>query len=347
MATQPSAGFIQPRFASFSSPKNIADALPTNKWYFSSANPKPKFGLQKAITIKEDPNHVAARICDSLRLRSVNAIYNKSEAICTTSGFLVYAIYLYDGDSEDTTLVEVIRRKGCGFAFRMEREAVLNSARGFGGIPPSKFPTIMKIPEDMLKTYKPPTQREHEDTLIRATDNLHSKDQEVRLFTLQNLSAITTSNKVNHESAYLMSRLILKNSNDARDIIVSLMSSCMNNHDDGSEKTLNSCLSILSNILMLTSEMQNLEGYLAQNGSDFAESMVPYLVSIVKSSRCPHSQCLALKCLCLILKNSSESRNKVSEEDLVIVRDAESYGKARHKSLETEARSILAALKCQ
>merc|ERR1712038_2061401 len=97
----------------------------------------------------------------------------------------------------------------------------------------------------LLKTFKAPTEREHEDTLLRATEQLHISKYDVQLFVLKNLAAITSSDKVNQESAQIMSRLLLKNT------------------------------------------------------SDFTESIIPLLIKIVSTCKCPHNSCIALRCLIL------------------------------------------------
>lgn len=335
-----------PMFAGQSSNKPLP-SIPTkgSNWCIREAKPKPIFPLERAEEISDAPQFVSLRIGDSLRLRSVNAEFKGCQAICTTSCYLTYSIDLYAG-SDGGTIVEVMRRSGCGFAFRKEREAIFNAARGFGGDAPSKLPTILKIPESMLKDYRPPTQQDHEDTLDRAIDQLHSTKRDVQLFTLQNLSSITTPDKVHRASAELMSTLVMKSYGDVRDMISDVLISCAPESDHTSQKILNSCLTIFANSMTsLSAKPLELEAIL-QESKRFTETMVQSLIGIVKDCRCPHNTFLALRCLCLFLKNSSIAREKMSEEALSVVKSAESFGKQRHLKLQNEARSALEALDC-
>jgi len=318
----------------------------SNNWCIHKAKPKPVFPLERSVEIPDAPQFVSLRICDSLRLRSVHAEFKDCQAICKTSSYLTYSVDLYAG-SDGGTIVEVMRRNGCGFAFRKEREAILNAARGHGGDVPSKLPIIMKVPENMLKDYCPPTQQEHEDTINRAIDQLHSTQREIQLFTLQNLSSITTPDKVHQASAQLMAKLLMESFSDIRDMISGVLIACATESDNTSGKILNSCLTIFANSMTSLSDSKPLElEAILQESKRFTETMVQSLIGIVKDCRCPHNTFLALRCLCLFLKNSSIARNKMSEEALSVVKNAESFGKQRHLKLEKEARCALEVLDC-
>lgn len=333
-----------------STKSHVAPLEQKKRWFVNEAPPKPIFPLERPVEVEDNPRQITARIDDSLRLRSVDVEFNGSQAMCKTSDFLTYSIDLY-AVTEDKTLVEVMRHQGCGFAFRKEREAVINAARGFGGKPTSKLPKIMKIPQDLLKEYKPPTEQDHEDTLFRATDQLHSNQRDVQLFTLQNLSSITTPDKVCKASVQMMSRLIMENRSDIRSMIAAVLNACVSENDYPSVEILNSCLTIFDNSMSALSQegIENkdstgLQGVLKTNGKGFADSMVPTLLGIVKDCKCPHNACLALRCLCLLLKNSPDACNRVTEEARLVIEHAESFGRQRHSNLEVAARDTLVAL---
>lgn len=315
------------------------------RWVFQYAQPIPFFPLTNAIVIMYSPHIVAARLYDSLRLRSVDTQYDGSTAICTTSSYLTYSINLYD-DKEGNTMMEIIRIDGCGFAFRREREAVVAAAQGKGGIPPSNLPVMLKIPENLLKDFKAPTEREHEDTLMRASDQLHSDKFEVQLFVLRNLSAITCSDKVNQESAQIMSRLIMKNSSNVQELIVSILRSCLEDYNDRNVQMINSCLSIFCNALSLLSDLKLLENFLLEDESsdDYVNEVIPLLIKVVSNCKCPHNACLALRCLCLLYNNSTIAQDVLGDESQKYVTEAEKFGKQKHMKLEKEAQALLAAL---
>ncbi len=315
------------------------------RWVFQFAEPLPLFPMPKAMVIMISPHIVAARLYDSLRRRSVDTKYNGSQAICTTSSYLTYSINLYN-EKEDNTMMEIIRISGCGFEFRREREAVVASANGYGADTPSYLPTMLKIPEALLRDFKAPTEREHEDTLMRASDQLHSSKLDVQLFVLRNLSAITCSDKVNQESALIMSKLIMKNFSNVQDLIVSILANCLEDYSVHNVKMINSCLSIFSNALSLLANLKLLENFMIEheNNDDFVNNVITHLIKVVSSCKCPHNAYLALRCLCLLYNNSTIAQDSLSEESQKYLTEAENFGKQKHEALEKEAQALLAAL---
>lgn len=317
----------------------------SKNWCVIKAPHKPIWPLERPVVIPDKPHLVSARLSDSLRLRSIQAEFKDSQAICTTSCFVEYSIDLYA--EAEHTIVEVIRRRGCGFAFRKEREAILNAARGNGGDVRSKLPFVMKIPQDLLKDYQPPTQEEHQDTLNRASDELNSGKMEVQLFTLQNLSSMTTPDAASQGSAQLLAKLIMESYSDIRDLITELVKYCAQQDDLTSGQITNSCLTVFCNSMTSLSQAKTLETVLEKECQQFIEMFIPALVSIVKDCKCLHNTCLALRCLNLLLNNSSDACKKMNDEACEIVAQAESCGKARHLRLQQEAKSALAVLRCQ
>lgn len=351
MPTAPVAGAITPlAMLTFPGSEKLNDQVrptPTKngKWVFDKAKPLPLFPMEKATVELMSSHIVAARICDSLRLRSVHAKFDESQALCTTSSYLTYSIDLYD-DGEGNCLLEIIRINGCGFAFRREREAVIFAAQGKGGVPPSTLPTMMKMPEELLKDFEVPSEREHEDTLLRASDQLHSNKYDVQLFVLRNLAAITSPDKVNQESAQIMSILIMRNACDVQSLVVSILGSCLQDHSDRSVLLINSCLNIFTNALSLLSDLKLLEGILIDydNNNDFIDMVIPHFISIVSNCKCPHNACLALRCLSLLCYNSNIARDILSDESRKYLKEAEKLGRQKHMKLEKEAQALLAAL---
>ena len=108
------------------------------KWCVLEAQPKPT-SLERVVEILDSPQIVSIRICESLRMRSVQVEFEGSQANCKTSGFLSYVINLYAG-AHESTIVEVTKERGCGFEFHKERETIMNAAKGYGGDVPSKLP---------------------------------------------------------------------------------------------------------------------------------------------------------------------------------------------------------------
>lgn len=317
----------------------------TVAWLFQNAPSLPIFPLDRhAIEVLLHPQIVAVRISESLRERSVVAVYEDASALCTTSTFLKYAIYLYAGPGESTT-VEVLRHRGCGFSFRIEREAILNAAQGLGSVAPSSLPYQMKIPEGMLSSYKAPERIEQENMISRAVDRLHSdKNIDDKLFILQNLSSTTSYDKVNRDAAYQMCEVILQNTSGILDMIVSILIACKEMSDDDiSYQILNACLTIIANSMSALSEMNKpIKDVLTKTVAD-CKGLLNCLVTIVHECSCPHNTTLALTCFRLILENSTVANDIVNKKICDSVRDAKAIGEKTHRNLFLAAESTLAA----
>jgi hypothetical protein len=269
-------------------------------------------------------------------------VYDDASALCTTSTFLKYAIYLYAGPGESTT-VEVLRHRGCGFSFRIEREAILNAAKGLGSVAPSSLPCKMKIPEKMLSSYKPPERIEQEQMISRAVERLHSDNIEDKLFILQNLSSITSYDKVNCVAAHQMCELILQNTSGILDMTVNILSACKEMSDDDiSYQILNACLTVIANSTSALSEMnKSIKDTLTKTLTDCKE-LLNCLVSIVHECNCPHNTTLALTCFRLILENSDLGNDIVNKKICDSVRNAKAIGEKTHRNLFLAAESTLA-----
>lgn len=319
---------------------------PTVAWSFDLAPNEPNFPLDKyAVEIRSEPNIVAVRICESLKKRSVVAVYKDATALCTTSSQLKYAIYLYASLGE-TTKLEVLRHDGCGFQFRTEREAVINAAYGHGPVAPSSLPFQMKIPEEYLANYKPPEQTEQEKMLSRAVDRLHSDRLDQKLFIFQNLAAITCCDTVNNDAASQMSELILKDTHEILSMIKTFLNQFQQNEEDDDMKyqILNACLSIIANSMDSLSEYKSLQTILSKSNAYFIlQEISCSLVKIVHDCTCPHNTTLALNCFRLILENSSAANEFVNETTCRSIKAAEEIGNRTHQNLFLAAKSTLAA----
>lgn len=355
----------------------------TGKWVFRHAKKLPSFPLSKAAVAIMFPSHIiASRICDSLRLRSIHVEYNESQAICTTSSYIKYSVDLYDvGDGN--TMVEIIKISGNGFAFRKEREMVMNAARGKGGITPSNLPNsnMLKLPPAKSPITRPPsppttTERKFEENLLRrASDqlHLHSNNYDLQLSILQNLSAMTSPSKINQESALAISRAILSNFCNLQSTIVSILASQLqqqrqeqetndeirNRNKSRKQLVINACLSIVNNALSLLSDLNVLETILIENNcqndsnesdtEEFISTMIRHCQSIIRECSCPHNTCLALKCLHIFYINSIIAQDillteESSSRQQSYLRNAEKYGKQCHMNLQIEAHKLLTAL---
>lgn len=314
---------------------------------------KPIYGLEKeTVQINEIATIVAARIDDCLRLRSVEAKFNTEHAqvLCKTSNMVYYRISLYAGDNgRDSTFVEIMKEKGCGFSFTTERRAILDAAKGLGGVRKSNIssPDMMMFPSDIHDLYEPATGTDIEDMLDRATDQLHSKNDNTIIFALQNLHSMTTPEKHNSKTPGQVSRYITGNHNCVRDIIASIFNSRLGNiKDERNEQICNLSLGILAISLEQKGVVSSIVDY---QWDHFVQMMVPALVAAVTNyNNNTHTACLAMKCLCFIATNSSIARVMLGETNIrKAVEEAKVYGSMEHFRLEQEAHSTIWALQNQ
>jgi hypothetical protein len=314
----------------------------------------PTYPLYKAVTVQCNSNDVLNRIDDELRERSVEASFDndKSQIMCKTSNFLEYSIDLYAGanDPDNVTVLEIIRRNGCSFQFREERHAIIQAAKDAKKekSEPTVFekPSLFQIPPEFLEQCKPPTEDELRSTLTRAVDDIHNCNPDARLFILQNLVSMTSTEpgQLPSESAQTMSELILKdNGAFSRDLIVEIVKSSISTNKNLDEQMMNACLSILFNVMdtmkRCNEKMYNkfLDG---TEGRGYVEKLSPRLIDHISNFRTSiHNACLAMKCLLLMARSSEIISGNT--ELLEAIQNAKDYGKKRHFEIEKTAGSFL------
>lgn len=326
-----------------------ANSMGKSRWAVNVAKPVPMWGLLSGTKFfDEESAIVSSRIDESLRLRSVEARFDvdQAEADCKTDDFLCYKIYLYAG-REGGTHVEVMRTQGCGFAFRKERQAIMNAAKGLGGKQMASFgPRKLTIPADLLASYVPPSIDDLENALHRACDQFHSNNRQVLLFALQNLATMTAADKVHAETASNMCKLIMQNRCNVRDMIVLIYSSEAQSMADAmSEEICAGCLRVLANsIVSMPSKNDDNDG-----DDAFIREFVACLVHGVSNYRCTaNNACLALTCLFSLLSRSKLACMKAKEMNAnMVLEQARQYGSVEHFKLEQTARSTIDILQKQ
>lgn len=318
--------------------KAIESNVSRSCWDIQKPRSKPPYPLVREVEVPDSIQGVANKLCDFLRLRSVTATYKNCEAYCKTGEYLKYVIHLYEGSTKDCCIVEVLRLSGCGFSFRSERMAVIDAAQGKNTNEKPK--PVLKLPGGLI--YQPPSRGDHENTLERATDRLHSQNRDEKLFILQNLSSITSPEKVNLAAATQLAQLILEDYSDIRRILVAFLKAIKPEADDIACQSQNACLSIFSNCFTIIASQEKNHRALLSDSSD----MVDDLIEIVDKCYCPHNTTIALRCLSLLVKCSPDAQCKVSEEFRRTVLNAKVIGHQRHYKLEQEAMSALDVLQC-
>ena len=312
-----------------------------SRWSVVDAKPVPVWGLEKGTEqVYDRPSIVSTRIVECLRLRSVQAQFDadRAEAECKTIGSLRYNIYLYAG-ADDSTHVEVMMMGGCKFSFKKERQLIMNAAKGLGAVDAApSAPKRLKIPSNLKSLYVPPSVNDLESTLQRASDQIHSNQCDTVLFALQNLAFKTNGEKAHFDTAQKLSKLLMQNRSEIRDLIVSVyvaLSSEMK--DETSEQICDACLCILENGIISLSKN---DGFLDRECKCLVEEMIPSLVQNLKSSKCHRHACLALRCLSLLVDNSSLACEAVDKTNIgSVIEHIVELGRREHLMLEKTAMS--------
>jgi hypothetical protein len=368
--------------------QSYGNPLSSHRWPVKVAKPMYIFGPDKhAKLIHLSPTIVSTRIDEFLRDNSIQATFDadNAEANCKTADGLHYKITLYspphsnhDDDNgvdkdytNNATYVEVIKtNKGCGFQFLTHRQNIINVARGSEIDQPTchnhnnrenisrnrktKRTTreIMKIPADLLTSYEPPSISDLQDTLYTATDQLHSSNQQVILFTLQNLLSITTPDATYPNTALEMSRLIMQNFSNVRDMIGLIYTNAVQSYDsvinDTNERLCNACLSILINSMTLLEGNHNEPLFNNQNqGQYFLGQLIPSLAQSVRNHRKDtHNAHLAIVYLDKLTKCvPATCKNLLTDIGIdTLLEEARLYGHREHLKLEMAASHMLERL---
>lgn len=324
-------------------------ATDKSRWSVVDAKPVPVWGLEKGtVQVYDGPSIVSTRIGESLRLRSVQAHFDadRAEAECKTNDSLRYNIYLYAG-ADDSTHVEVMMMDGCRFSFKKERQLIMNAAKGLGAVEAVPCaPKGLKIPANLKSLYVPPSINDLETTLQSASDQIHSNQRETVLFALQNLAFKTNGEKAHLETAQKLSKLLMQNKSEIRDLIVSVYVALSTEmKDETSHHICDACLCILENGIISLSKN---DGFLDRECKCLVEELIPSLVQNLKSSKCHRHTCLALRCLSLLVDNSSLACEAVDRTNIAsVIEQIVELGRREHLMLEKTAVSTRDVLRCK
>lgn len=291
--------------------KNMTQKQPETKARWNVAKPSsiPSFGLGKQVKKVNAPSiTVSKRIDEHLRLNSIITEFDcvNCVATCKTRNFLHFQIFLYAGP-EGSTYVEVMKLMGCGFSFMKERENIINAAEQTVGQEQEKskyFASDLLVPSAFLDSYVPPSQEDLENILVRASDRLYSDNQEDVIFVLENLSSLTTVNRLAPNNSHQMSLLIMQHKINVRDMILSIFNaneSSMVDNGEMSERIRIACLSILANGIKSIVD-KNQRNPLDYECKDFIKCLVPSLVKAAANYKnSTETSCIAMACLCILM----------------------------------------------
>jgi len=308
-------------------------------WDVVKGQALPPYPIGRTHTIDKAPSEVSKNIVEGLRRLSVHAIYDpaKAEAMCTTSCGCKFKVTLFAAKEADKTVMEIMRRRGCGLAYSNVQRAVLRSAQGI--YEEEKMPSL-SIPKCIAAKYEAPSMDYLRKILEDSSKELQTNDQSVQLTTLRLVASMTDATKSHAQSSIDLSKMIMQGESDIREICLNLLRSEAT--DDFSNRIKCDVLAIFSNCLRLLSKDQIQK---TVNGEDpwCRDILFPIIVKAIKDCACPHGCTLLSQCLCVLLKHVPNRPKKGGDLEAVL-KKAVKRGEESHMDLKKNALFAIAAL---
>jgi hypothetical protein len=311
-------------------------------WDVVKGQSLPPYPIGRTHTIDKAPSEVSKNIVEGLRRLSVHAICDpvKAEAMCTTSCDCTFKVTLFAAKEGDKTVMEIMRRRGCGLSYSNAQRAVLRSAQGIYEV---EKPRSLSIPKCIAAKYEAPSMDYLRKILEDSSKELQTNDQSGQLAALRLIASVTDARKSHAQSSIDLSQMIMEGEAGIREICLNLLRSDAT--DDFSMRIKRDVLSIFSNCLRLLNHDQVQE---MVNGEDSwcRDVLFPIIVKAIKNCPCPHGCTLLAKCLCVFLKNVPNLRDEARKGgDLEAVLDEViKIGKKTHNNLEVSASYALRSL---
>jgi len=299
---------------------------------------------------------VASRICNCLRNRSIEAIFDciKAKAKCFSQNFVEFRVRLFAGKGEygDGVIVEVQRRSGSAVYFRDECHAIFDAAEGGCDESPE-----VKRPECHLDALKELTVESAAKSLELTLDLLKKDRLDANLLGLQSLVLLTDAVKSGVDTALVASKSIVlhDDQSELRDIIASLIrTGVMNQDEDEALKELEIFYQLRTNAFIALSNALDVcakDGCLSQAIVDqqwYINFLVPCLIKeLSKAQDTPHIALLSTKCLNSLVECSGFARSRALDVGaLDALAHAHEFGKARYANLATETDRGVHILEC-
>lgn len=348
--------------------KNEIQEIRRRRWNITHPKPVPWYVLDNKgsilIEIKnKSANFISQKIDEYLRLNSICAKFDDANAVanCITSDSLKFQISLYADPIKGSTYVEVMKMEGCGFAFKEQREKMMNmliakccdcyivssnnQSKQLSSTTTMTGIKKLRIPQSCLNSCLVPSRNDVQEMVDKANKRINQSKslKDDTKFILQNLVS-STATSVN---AHLMSLAIMENQNSIRDNIFSILKQEHKINDEVSEQICNASLSIFNNGIIAISKENKEKECFDQDMKAFIEELIPLLVEEVANyDKCIFNSCLALKCLESMIKNSKFVLEILRNESTfeIVVAKAKMYGHKEHLKLENAANTFIQLL---
>jgi len=320
------------------------------KWIFEKDNlgQVPEFLERTHVNVKNtNPSLILDRIRSCLYEMSIHAkfVLDKVRIECETENFVKFNINMYRMEN-DEVIVEVQRRKGCCMQYGCVCKTILKTAEG-----KSNESNINTKAFNCSKMGGVQCEQDLKTEVVKTLENslelLESECREADEMVLSDLSCITDVTKTCPKAAHIASKAIFLDSKDT------LLSLCLNamkgdfasdENTDAREEIRTCCrlglMTLFNCMSNLVHDSKLLEKVLMQHEEMFMNEVIPTLVKHVScAKKCPHTACLAARCIHLFLENSFDyfqliKNNQESFEEAAII------GIRSHKHLENAIKSL-------
>lgn len=313
-------------------------------------------------------NEVAHRICQALRLLSVDAVYDgeKAKAKCITGDCVSFRIRLFAGGEHGSpVVVEVQRRNGSASSFMRVCRKILDGAEGSQievekDTPRRNMPPFMKTPvASMMCLQGLPqmidTEMHVNAGLEKSMELLRSKQKDTNILGLENLCHLSDPIKTRPDIALKVSKAILlepKCSDIREEIGVMLQKDAFLPEEFDNEGAINLhhqsrhlSLMLLSNALVVTSKDGCLDDAV-KTSKWFSEFLIPSLLDEVKGFESSANNSYEAACGLTGLATCSETARRVMKENSAVddLLSAYNFGIANHELLANESERALRAI---
>lgn len=163
------------------------------------------------------PSDVSMRISDALRERSIDAIYDKAKAHCTTMEGVEFRVRLYGGRGEydHGVIVEVQRRFGTSYSFHNDTMAILIAAEGNDLQKRNLSPTLSNESSNL------PLVEDDSGASVESTSSLamiakmfNNEERDVHFLALQTLTSMTDIARIGRNTARSIAEQLFLYDND-------------------------------------------------------------------------------------------------------------------------------------
>jgi len=287
------------------------------------------------VYVVGNPQEIADRICDSLRMASIAAQCgedDKNLLNAETSDALRFAVRLFADQGK--IVVEVQRKSGCSYQFREAARSVLRSAKGLKISAKKKFSLPSCIPRQSPKDQ----QQRAEDGFRVALRQLNSNMRDSQLIGMESLEQLTRSEYRSAASLKIFGECIDKILNAIQLDADDASSDIEERHFTMMKRR---SLTVLANALNSLSQANELEGLLKAYSHLTSNVFISTLVdTLADSANSPHEATQAAKCIQELMIDSEVKKQLIEMSTSSIVASACSSGACRSVLLEDEAKKL-------